>query len=254
MKPKLTESSVLLPERNMPCFRILILWCCCLLPSGLNTQAAQAAPSSDGVGAWTWTTRQSGGVLYSSIMDVELGADGQLKAWVRNPQGAPIPFQSVESSEKRFKATLKYKVLGQSFEAVYEGRLTRNRIEGNVEIQTEGRTFQRPWKATRIQKYPLAGDWDWKLQTPDGNELRAVLTLEHDATGVSGRLVSEQFQMPLQEVRFERGTLAFKTRRSEDGAEFLSTGTWHGDRLKGNVRSASIGEDLQLPWEARKRP
>ena len=206
------------------------------------------------VGAWTWTTQQSDGGLFTSVMDIHPGNANSLTGSIRNPKGESIPFKSVRLRKGQIQVTLDYQVLGQTFKASYIGKVSGENIDGKVEIQFQDRTIKRMWKARRLQEFPLAGKWDWKLSTPDGNELKATLILQQDASGVSGRLESDQFNMPLRDASFEAGQLKFVTQREEDGGTFYSTGKWHGNLLSGVVSSPSIGEELKLPWEARKRP
>ena len=186
-------------------------------------------------------------------MDILLSDAVSLEGSIRNPKGEGIPFESVSLKKDQIQVMLDYQIMGQTFKASYTGKVSNNRIIGEVVIRFQDRTLQRAWKARRLQEFPLTGEWDWKLSTPDGNELKAKLILHQDGQGVSGRLESDQFNTPLRDVSFNAGQLKFVTQREEDGGTFYSSGKWHGHLLSGDVSSPSIGEELKLPWEARKR-
>jgi len=226
----------------------------CLTSFMFPGHAQEAGQGKEAViGTWSWTTRQSNGNLYSSIMDVELDDAGRLTGALRHASGDRIPFESIHWSDGTFKILLSYEVLGHPFQAEYEGSLKKGALEGTVGIKFVERTIERSWKAVRVQDYPLDGEWDWKLQTPDGNELKAVLRIHHTKDGVGGRLVSDQFDSELNNARFSQGVLQFTTTSQDGNTTYASKGKWHGNRLVGEVGSASFGEDLKLTWEAVKR-
>ena len=231
----------------------LLVLCICSVGATAIGQEKGTGNHERVVGAWTWTTQQSDGGLFTSVMDLRLVDAGSLVGAIRNPKGESIPFEAVTMKGSQIQVMLDYQILGQTFKASYTGNVSNNDIEGEVVIRFQDRTLQRAWKAKRLQEFPLAGEWDWKLSTPDGNELKAKLILHHDSKGVSGRLESDQFNMPLRDVSFNAGQLKFVTQREEDGGTFYSSGKWHGHLLSGDVSSPSIGEELKLPWEARKR-
>lgn len=235
-------------------FNGLVIFGLCSMSLLLSGQEKESADRSALVGGWAWTTKQSDGALFTSVMDIDMTKTGSLMGSIRNPKGDNIPFQEVTLASNQVDVRLDYNIFDQTFKAVYSGKLSGDIIDGNVEIQFQDRTIRRGWKAQRLKEFPLTGEWDWKLSMPDGNELKATLFLDQDARGVSGRLVSDQFNMPLSEVSFEKGQLKFVTQREEDGGTFYSSGTWHGNRIAGEVSSPSIGDELRLPWEARKRP
>ncbi len=220
----------------------------------LSGQSAVNVPDSKLLGAWTWTAQPGPDVRYTSVLDLELDAEGEMTGSIRNPGGERLAFTQIKQDQHTLELRLKHTLQGQFFDAFYSGKYFKDRISGKVEIRFEGHTIHRSWEATRLPAYPLAGDWDWALQTPDGNELKALLVVEHDAKGIRGQLISDQFQMPLQEIAFSNGQLEFKTRRSEDGSTFHSKGSWQGNRLSGQVSSPSLGEGLKLPWVATRRP
>jgi len=232
----------------------LAVICLCFIGIDAIAQRVNSADKQGIVGAWTWTTQQSDGVLFTSVMDIEVTESNLLTGSIRNPKGDGIPFETVTMMNDRIAVILEYQIMGQTFKASYTGKLSGDKIDGGVVIQFQDRTLRRVWKVRRMQEFPLSGEWDWKLSTPDGNELKGILTIHHNANGVSGRLVSDQFNMPLQDVSFLMGKLSFMTKREEDGGTFYSTGKWHGNLLSGEVSSPSIGDELKLPWEARKRP
>lgn len=224
----------------------LSVWCLTLAIS--KSQAQDAI-----TGTWAWTTRQSDGAFYSSVMDIETDDTGKLTGALRHSSGDRIPFESVSWADDAIKILLSYEVLGQPFQANYEGKLKKDALEGSVRIKFAERTIRRSWKAVRVHDYPLDGEWDWKLQTPDGNELRAVLRIQHTQGGVSGRLVSDQFDSELNNATFVNGVLQFTTISQDGNTTYASKGKWHGNRLVGEVGSASFGDDLKLTWEAVKR-
>lgn len=233
------------------CYCLLVL--CLGFSFGLS-HAEETANGQDAItGTWSWTTRQSDGVLYSSVMDIERDDDGHLTGALRHASGDRIAFESVLWSDGNITILLSYEVLGHPFQARYEGKLNKDSIEGSVQIRFAERTIQQGWKAVRVHDYPLDGEWDWKLQTPDGNELMAVLHLTHTKEGVSGRLVSDQFDSELKNATFTQGVLQFTTTSQDGNTTYASKGKWHGNRLVGEVGSPSFGDDLKLAWEAVKR-
>ena len=170
------------------------------------------------VGAWTWTSKQSDGELFTSVMDISLEESGSLMGGIRNPEGERIPFESVNLKGDQIQVVVDHEIMGQAFKASYGGKVTGSNIEGEVVIRFQDRILRRGWKARRLLEFPLTGEWDWKLSTPDGNELKATLIIHQNAEGVSGRLESDQFNMPLQDISFNAGLLKFVTKRDENAS------------------------------------
>ena len=227
--------------------RILLLWVWSLTLIHFPGHAQEAI-----TGTWSWTTRQSDGAFYSSLMDIETDDTGSLTGALRHSSGDRIPFESVSCVDDTINIVLSYEVLGHPFQANYEGEINEDTLEGSVRIRFAERTIRRSWKAVRVDDYPLDGEWDWKLQTPDGNELKAVLRIHHGKDGLSGRLISDQFDSELNNATFVQGVLQFTTTSQDGNTTYASKGKWHGNRLVGEVGSASFGDDLKLTWEAVK--
>jgi hypothetical protein len=250
MKMKRTKAT---PRAAVWIFQIAFFSYFCFQGGGAIAEDKVSGRKDRIVGAWTWTSKQNEGELFTSVMDISFEETGSFTGGIRNPEGERIPFESVNMKGDQIQVVVDHEIMGQAFKASYGGKVTGSNIEGEVVIRFQDRILRRDWKVRRLLEFPLTGEWDWKLSTPDGNELKATLIIHQDAEGVSGRLESEQFNMPLRDISFKAGQLKFVTQREENGGTFYSSGKWHGNLLSGQVSSPSIGEGLKLPWEARKR-
>ena len=110
------------------------------------------------VGAWTWTSKQSDGELFTSVMDISLEESGSLMGGIRNPKGERIPFESVNMKGDQIQVVVDHEIMGQAFKASYGGKLTKSNIAGEVVIRFQDRILRRDWKARRLLEFPLTGE------------------------------------------------------------------------------------------------
>jgi hypothetical protein len=82
----------------------LLVLCICSVGVNLHRTEKGTGNHERVVGAWTWTTQQSDGGLFTSVMDILLVDAGSLEGAIRNPKGESIPFESVTIKGIKFRS------------------------------------------------------------------------------------------------------------------------------------------------------
>jgi hypothetical protein len=116
---------------------------------GLMTAAATGLAPREGaealIGTWTWSWRDADGVMHKHVLEVE-GAAGKVAARERFDEEAPIAVTDLKLTGKR----VTFSVRRDERRSEYNGELkTKDRIEGRVNVSTEGQPTEYGWEATR---------------------------------------------------------------------------------------------------------
>ena len=102
----------------------------------------------------------------------------------------------------------------------------------------------------RVAEHPLAGDWDYTLETPQGT-YEGTLVFTETEDGLSGTMESadQSGETPLQNVTFEGSTLSFSAESPEAGTMKVKVEV-DGDAFDGMMELPMYG--LSMPFKGSR--
>ena len=81
------------------------------------------------------------------------------------------------------------------------------------------------------------GSWDCVATTPSGAEMKWTLTLKEQDGKLTGKALSDEGEMPVDDVTYENGTLSFRV--SLDTGVYTVTVKFTGDKFDGQWKASS---------------
>jgi len=229
----------------------LVKWFATIFSFTFLALAARAAENVSGDWKWSITT-QNGDTFESTA---KLKQDGEKVTGTINGRfgEAEISEGTVKGNEVNFK--LKRERDGQAFVIKYNGKIAGDTIKGKTEFERDGNTTTRDWEAKRQStKSAAAGSWKTALILPDGNKIEGTLNLKQEGDKLTGAVVLNQNETPIQEGVIAGDNINFKVLRQRDGRTVTSKYKLKltGDALKGKVESDWSGDWQTLDWEATR--
>lgn len=209
--------------------------------------------AEDASGSWKWSfTTQNGDTIESTA---KLKQEGQkLSGSVTSRFGeAEISDGSVKGEEVFF--SIKRERDGQAFVIKYTGKLTGDKITGQMHFERDGQSRSREWEARRAPgKASIAGNWTTALILPDGNRIEGSLRVKQDGDKLTGALIRNENETALQEGKIAGDEISFKVLRDRDGRTVTAKyrGKVSGDSIKGKVESDWSGDWQTLDWEGSR--
>jgi len=215
--------------------------------------ALTARAAENASGDWKWSVTTQNGDTFESTAKLKQEGD-KLTGTINGRFGeAEITEGAVKGNEVNFK--VKRERDGQAFVIKYSGKLSGDTIKGKTEFERDGNTTSRDWEAKRQStKSAAAGSWKTALILPDGNKIEGTLNLKQEGDKLTGAVVLNQNETPIQEGVIAGDTINFKVLRQRDGRTVTSKYKLKlaGDALKGKVESDWSGDWQTLDWEASR--
>jgi hypothetical protein len=213
--------------------------------------AARAAETASG--DWKWSITTQNGDTFESTAKLKQDGD-KVTGTINGRFGeSEITEGTIKANEVTFK--VKRERDGQAFVIKYAGKLTGDTIKGKTEFERDGNTTSRDWEAKRQSaKSAAAGSWKTALILPDGNKIEGTLNLKQEGDKLTGNVVLNQNETPIQEGVIAGDNINFKVLRQRDGRTVTSKYKLklNGDALKGKVESDWSGDWQTLDWEATR--
>jgi hypothetical protein len=138
----------------------------------------------------------------------------------------------------------------------------------NFSLEASMKRRMKPWllaaslaavlvpTAHAAQKADPTGNWEWTLETPDGQQLefKANFKLEGDKLtgGVSRK--PDGTESKLEQAKFKDGEISFQLTREFDGNKIMPkySGKLSGDEIKGKIEVEAGGQTYSFDWKAKR--
>lgn len=203
-------------------------------------------------GKWTWTIETPDGNAFKTSMEVK-GEGEKITGNVSSEVGGqktPIQEGLLKGNKISFTVTPKFEENQLTVE--YAGVLTEDRIKGTIFVVQFDAEFQ--WNAQRQpENVDPTGEWEWVLETPDGNTIQATLDITAKEGKIRGELVADNWAVELEDAKVAGNQLTFKTTNPDSGQSYQSTGAISGNTIKGTVKFTDAdGQDRSLEWTAKR--
>ncbi len=217
---------------------------------GIGSLSLSAADVS---GKWAWTIETPDGNQFKSVMTATQEKD-QLKGHLTSPASddkLEILKGKVTGSKVSF--TVKPNFNGNIITVEYDGTLKGDKIDGSLRVVDFD--AELAWNAKRMaENVDPSGNWDWTLETPNGNTMQATLELEYKNDKLIGELIADNFSLEIEKGTIKGDKITFVTSNPNNGQTYESKGTIKGSRISGTVSfETDSGESRTLEWSAKKQ-
>lgn len=103
------------------------------------------------------------------------------------------------------------------------------------------------------EKASPAGTWKWSV-TRNNQTRESTLKLKLEGDKLTGAMVREDKETPIEEATYKDGEVSFKVTRERNGQKFTVkyTGKVSGDTIKGKTEFERDGQAQSRDWEAKR--
>lgn len=235
------------------------LFVCLLMvtaPGGmLSSGSLQAADDkNDPTGTWIWS-RELEGQVNRSVLKLT-NKDGKVTGtYRRSGQTVPIENGRFEKGALSFEAEGKFNE--QKIRAKFHGKLSKDEINGNIDIVIEDNSLPLPWTAKRgVDLDDVTGTWKLKLEGTNGNPFESTLKLSADGDKLKGTYAGRFGEHPAQELKLDGDQLSWKVDAERDGRQFKGVykAKLEGTTIKGNLEFDLGGSTGTMDFTGERTP
>lgn len=204
----------------------------------------------DPVGTWKWTYN-SGGTERVATMEISGKPDSYKGRISAGGQFAAINKISVKGNEITLDAEMEFN--GGTLKSKYVAIVDEDLMEGNQSHRMGDNAFDASWNAEK-QPIEIDGDWQWSIDTPNGNSFEGDLELKQGEDGkLTGTLSTANWNTPIKEGRVDGRTISYKTTNQEETMTFETSGILEDGKIQGKVSFDYQGNQTSLNWNARRK-
>lgn len=229
--------------------RMMIAWACGLSLLAALPMAVQAQPkNADPSGTWRWDLDMNGNTV-KNVLKLEVDKDGKLTGTLQaNDRELRIEEGKVVGDKVSFFVTLQ---LNQTVKVNFQGKQTGDALKGDITAKSDEGDRSFAWDAKRsVDVADVAGVWDLKIETPNGNTLTPVLTITQTGEELKGSYENDGKKIEAQELRVKDNNLYFqidtKLEQSDLHVEFK--GRPYGSKLNGTLEYSVNGDTGELDF------
>lgn len=235
--------------------RTMALWAC-----GLSLVASFSLPSvaqekrSDPSGTWRWDL-DMGGQTIKNELKLEADKDGNLTGTLSaNDRNLKVEEGRIEGKEISFVVNLK---LERDIAVQFKGKQDGDAIQGKLVAKSDEGSRDFPWDAMRsVEVSDVLGAWELRIETPDGQTLKPVLTLAKTDGKLTGTYASPDGKtVEAKELELKNNHLQFQIDSDYEGAKLHVEfkGRPYGSKLKGNLEYSVNGDSGELDFSGTRK-
>jgi hypothetical protein len=211
-----------------------MLMACALVAMSIGG-SLRASDKIDPTGTWVWS-REIEGEINRSVLKLT-NKDGKLTGiYRRSGQTVPISNGKFEKGEVSFEAEGRFNE--QKIRAKFHGKLSKNEINGNIDIVIEDNSLPLPWTAKRgTDLDDVVGTWKLKLEGANGNPIESTLKLSAEGEKLKGTYTGRFGEHPALDLKLQDDQLSWKVDAERNGRKFKAVykAKLEGNGIKGNV-------------------
>ena len=218
-----------------------------------NATVAQETKTVDPSGTWRWTSELGGNQIDGHL---KLRANGKRVSGHYDDQNVDVEIADGRIDGDRLKCGFEAEAGGVEFEAIFEGKVAQDSIEGTITLAGDGRSYDFPWTARRAtESDDVVGDWDFAI-TAFGREVESQASIslkgEKLAASYTNSLGND---MEVSSVTLKDNTLNFTAQGEYQGndIELLFSGVPRGNSMSGTITVAAQGQEFEGTFDALRR-
>jgi hypothetical protein len=211
----------------------------CALVGMLTCGSLRADEKNDPTGTWVWS-RELEGQTNRSVLKLT-NKDGKVTGtYRRSGQTVPISNGKFEKGEVSFEAEGKFN--DQKIRAKFHGKLSKDEINGDIDIVIDDNSLPLPWTAKRGTDHEdVLGTWKLKLEGPNGDPIDSTLKVSADGEILKGTYAGRFGEHPAKELKFDGAQLNWTVEAERDGNKFKGV---YNAKLDGNALKGTLEYDL----------
>jgi hypothetical protein len=216
--------------------------------------------SVDPSGTWKWERNYNGNKIDYTLRlkwhDDKL--TGSYKTDMENgPAGLSEPVEikegAIDGDKVSFTVTRKFNE--NEIIADYAGKLTGDKLDGNVEFDFRDRAREFPWNAKRIvARDDVLGKWNVKFEAQN-RTMESSFTLEADGDKLKGTYhSSRRGDQPIKDIELKENKLSFVVTFQNDDREFAVTckAEPRGDKIAGVILTKFGDQERETPFKGAR--
>ena len=209
--------------------------------------------AGDASGKWAWTIETPDGNSIKSMMTSKQEGTMLTGYLTRPGSDDQLKLQKGKVEENEISFTVVPNFNGGDITVEYSGKLKGDKIDGVLRVVEFDAELE--WHALRQEEdVDPSGDWDWTLETPNGNRLEASLELSVKKGKLIGELIADNWAMELEEAKISGNKISFKTTNANNDQKYSSEGKIKGNTIFGKVSFTNdSGDATELEWTAKRR-
>jgi hypothetical protein len=234
--------------------RLLAYWSCCLFLWTIVAMAVDAQEKRvDPSGTWRWDLDMNGETI-KNVLKLEADKEGKLSGTLEaSDRKLNVEKGQVDKDEVTFSITLE---LNQTIEVQFRGKQKGDSIQGKFTAKTPDDDREFKWEATRsVEIADVLGTWQLSIETPDGQMLKPVLTLEKQNTGLKGSYANAGQQLEAKGLKLKDNHLYFEIDADYQGSplhvEFK--GRPYGAKLQGTLEYSVNGDSGEIDFTGMRK-
>jgi hypothetical protein len=228
---------------------------CALVVTGLLSMLGAAAAEIQVTGVWKWTSQGRDGQTRENSMN--LVQEGNKITGTVSGRTEPRPITEGKLEGDKLLLKVRRESERGIFTANYTGKVTGNKVTGEIQMQFGEREFTREWTATLVDANPT-GTWLWNMERPDGQAWEATMKIEKADDKLIGSFGREDsdWTIPIRNLKVQGSVLTFETVFEWDGQSMTikNKALITGKTMKGqSVREEAEGGEPR-EWKAVRQP
>ncbi len=228
----------------------LLAACVC----GLSVLAAWSSPVSaqekkaDPSGTWRWEIDLDGNVI-KNVLKLEADKDGKLTGTLEAmEQKLKVEDGQVDGDKVSFTVTVE---LEQTVKVSFNGKQAGDALQGDISAKTDEGNREFAWDAKRsVDAADVVGAWELKIETPDGNTLKPVLTVSKSGDELTGSYENDGKKLEAKKLMVKDNHVTFEIDAEYQGGQLHVEfrGRPYGAKLKGTLEYSINGDSGELDF------
>ncbi len=228
--------------------RTMAMWACGLsmaisFSSSFSSIGFAQGKQADPSGTWRWNLDMNGESI-KNILRLETDKAGKLSGTLEaRDMKLKVEEGKVDGEVVSFMVKVQ---LEQTVTVNFTGKLNSDVLEGKITAKTSEGEREFPWEAKRtVEAADVVGAWDLRMDTPDGQTLKPVLTLTNNSGKLAGSYAAGDGKtIEVQDVALKDNKLVFSidTEYQSNKLHVDFRGRPYGSKLKGTLEY-SVGPD-----------
>lgn len=235
--------------------RTMALWACGLsLAASLSLSAVAQEKQVDPSGSWRWDFDLDGQTIKNELK-LEVDKDGRLTgSLTAHDRNLKVEEGEIDLNEISFVINLK---LERDIAVHFRGKQVGDTIQGKMAAKSNDGSRDFPWDAKRsVEASDVLGAWELRIETPNGQTLKPVLTLAKTNGKLTGSYLGPNGKtIEAKELELKDNHLQFQIDSEYEGAKLHVDfkGRPYGSKLKGKLQYSVDGDSGEIDFNGTRK-
>ena len=173
----------------------------------LNGVSGQEVTKKQGAVEGTWAWKHKGDAKTTDCELAIVKKDGKLHCRFK---AGKKTYQSDSGSVKDGTFSVVFPLKGENKQYAFKGKVSNNKMTGTYQVPSSGAKDVK-WSAKKtVSLEEVAGQWQLYFETPDGQSVEPVLSIEVEDGKPKVDFSSDGPELDISEIKFGQGVLTVK--------------------------------------------